>query len=180
VSRRDAILAHLSGHPDLTATALARVTGGGASTVRLLRDMEFSAQVISRTVPRGGRPVRFWRVAPPDTVPPPRPALSADALARRRERDRRNTAARCARARGPFAGAALLPDAACIGTDPALFFPEPGDTETEARAVAVCAACTVRAACLARAIANGERHGIFAGVNFETRPAIAGPPGSAP
>jgi WhiB family redox-sensing transcriptional regulator len=105
--------------------------------------------------------------------------VPAEVLARRRDRDRISTAARRARARGPFAGAAALPAAACIGTDPALFFPEPGDTETEAQAVAICAGCSVRAACLARALANGERFGIFGGVNLETAPRERGAVGGA-
>ena len=52
--------------------------------------------------------------------------------------------------------------------DPALFFPEPGDTATEAQALAVCAACPVRARCYAQAVENAERWGIWGGVNFET------------
>jgi WhiB family transcriptional regulator, redox-sensing transcriptional regulator len=173
VNRRPAILAYLADHPDLTALELARVIGGGSYIARLLEDMQIKAQVISGTErrPGQGRPVRIWRLAPPGTIPPPR---LADALARRRERERITTAARRARARrprdaSPFAGAPLLPDAACADADPALFFPEPGDAETEAKAVAICAGCPVRAACYTRAVQNGERWGIWGGVNLETR-----------
>jgi WhiB family redox-sensing transcriptional regulator len=182
VTRRAAILAYLADHPDLTANELARVLGSGTYISRLLQDMEFKGEVISRLArrPGQGRPVHLWRVAPPGTIPPPRPAVPAYVLARRRERERVVTAARRARARRardgrPFAGAASLPAAACAGADPTLFFPEPGDAETEAQAVAICAACPVRAACLARAIANGERYGVWAGVNLETarRPAAS-------
>jgi Transcription factor WhiB len=69
----------------------------------------------------------------------------------------------------------VLTGATCLGADPALFFPEPGDTETEAQAVAICVSCPARAACLARALANGECYGIFGGVNLETarRPQVA-------
>jgi hypothetical protein len=170
VTRRAAILAHLAGHPDLTASELRRVIGSGSDVSPLLLDMQGKAEVVSRTGRRPGQggPVRLWRVAPPGTVPPPRPAVPAEVLAHRRERDRRNTAARRARARGPFAGAAVLPGAACLGADPALFFPGPGDVESEAAAKAICAGCPVRVACLARALANAERHGIFGGVNLET------------
>jgi WhiB family redox-sensing transcriptional regulator len=181
VTRRAAILAYLADHPDLTANELARVLGSGTYISRLLADMEFKGEVISRLTrrPGQGRPVHLWRIAPPGTIPPPRPVVPADVLARRRERERIVTAARRARARRardgrPFAGAASLPAAACVGADPALFFPEPGDVATEAQAVAICAACPVRVACLARAIANGDRYGVWAGINFETaRPAAA-------
>jgi hypothetical protein len=64
---------------------------------------------------------------------------------------------------------ALLPAAACAGADPGLFFPEPGDTVTEAVASAICAGCPARAECYATAARNGERAGIWGGVNFETQ-----------
>jgi hypothetical protein len=124
LTRRAAILACLADHPDLTANELARVTGGGTYIGRLLQDMQFKAQVVSRAERRPGQggPVRIWRIAPPGTIPPPG---TAAALARRRERERIATAARRARARrtrddSPFAGAALLPAAACAGADPVL------------------------------------------------------------
>jgi len=101
---------------------------------------------------------------------------AAAIVTRRRERDRRATAARRARMRRVVLppSAPLLPGAACLGADPALFFPERGDADTEAQAVAICARCPVRAACYERALLNGERAGIWGGVNFETRlPAAA-------
>ena len=58
-----------------------------------------------------------------------------------------------------------LSGAACVGADPDLFFPEPGDTFAERRAKAICAACPVRAACLAGAIDRGEPVGVFGGLN---------------
>jgi transcription factor WhiB len=172
MTRREAILVHLAGHPDLTASELRRVIGSGSDVLPLLRDMQGKAQVVSRAGRRPGQggPVSLWRLAPPGTVPPPRPPVSAEVLAGRRERDRRATAARRARDRIPFAGAAVLPGAACPGADPALFFPDPGDTETEARAVAICAGCPARAACYERARLNRERWGIWGGVNFEAVP----------
>ena len=171
-TRREAILDHLSGHPDLTASELARVIGSGSCVGHLLQDMEAKAQVVSRPArrPGQGREAHLWRVAPPGTVPPPRPPESAEAAARRRERDRRATAARRARLRvaAPPLSAPLLPGAACLAADPALFFPAPGDDGTEARAVAICAGCPARAACYERAVQNGERSGIWGGINFET------------
>jgi hypothetical protein len=170
VTRREAILAHLGGHPDLTASELARVVGSRSDVSRLLWDLQAKAQVVSRTGrrPGQGRPVRLWRIAPPGTVPPPRPPMPAEVLAYRRERDRVATAARRARARAPFAGAAAIPDAACVSVDPDLFFPKRGDIRAEAAAKAICAGCSVRAACRDRAMQNGERWGIWGGVNFET------------
>jgi Transcription factor WhiB len=170
-TRRDRILAHLAGHPDLTAHELARLIGTTSTLTDLLRDMQLKGQVITRTErrPQQGRPVHLWRVAPPGTVPPPRPSQAAEIVARRRERDRRATAARRARMRAPVQQPATLPlpGAACQTADPGLFFPEPGDTGAEAQALAVCAGCPVRAPCYARAVQNGERWGIWGGVNFE-------------
>jgi hypothetical protein len=171
-TRRARILAHLAGHPDLTAHELARLTGAASTVTDLLRDMQLKGQVIARTErrPGQGRPVHLWRLAPPGTVPPPRPAQPAEVVAHRRERDRRATAARRARMRAPVRQpvALALPGAACRTADPVLFFPEPGDTATEAQALAVCAGCPVRAACYARAVQNSEWWGIWGGVNFGT------------
>ena len=170
-SRRSRILARLADKPDLTAHELARLIGTPSTVSDLLRDMQLKGQVVARTErrPHQGRPVHLWRVAPPGTVPPPRASEAAEIVARRRERDRRAAAARRARMRGPVPQPAAipLPGAACRTADPALFFPEPGDAETEARAVAICAGCPVRAACYERAVQNGERSGIWGGVNFE-------------
>ena len=172
VTRREAILAHLAGHPDLTASELARVIGSGQYLGHLLADMAFKGQVVFRTGYRPGqsREVHLWSVAPPGTVPPPRPPVPAAVLAHNRERDRRTTAARRARGREPFAGAMALPGAACRGADPDLFFPDRGDAAAAAAAVAICTGCPVRAACYARAVRNGERSGIWGGVNLEDAP----------
>jgi WhiB family transcriptional regulator, redox-sensing transcriptional regulator len=166
-TRREAILAHLADHSDLTANELARVIGSRSEVSSVLWDLQAKAQVVFRTGrrPGQGRPVRLWRIAPPGTVPPPRPPVSAEVLADRRERDRIATAARRARERRPFAGALTLPGPACRGEDPDLFFP--GDAKAEAKAKAICSGCPVRAACYARAVQNGERHGIWGGVNLE-------------
>jgi hypothetical protein len=169
-TRRARILAHLAGHPDLTAHELARLIGTASTVTDLLRDMQLKGQVIARTErrPQQGRPVHLWRLAPPGTVPPPRTPPAAEIVARRRERDRRATAARRARMRSPVRQptAIPLPGAACRTADPSLFFPDPGDTRTQAQAVAICAGCPVRAQCYGRAVQNGERWGIWGGVNF--------------
>jgi Transcription factor WhiB len=169
-TRRSRILAHLARHPDLTAHELARLIGTASTLTDLLRDMQLKGQVTARAEwrPQQGRPVRLWRLAPPGAVPPPRPPQPAEVVARRRERDRRATAARRARLRAPVRqpAAIALPGAACRSADPVLFFPEPGDTAAEAQALAVCAGCPVRARCYARAVQNGERWGIWGGVNF--------------
>jgi WhiB family redox-sensing transcriptional regulator len=182
-TRRARILAHLAGHPDLTESELRRVIGSGSCVGHLLQDMEAKAQVVSRGGRRPGQggEVRLWRVAPAGTVPPPRESLPAEVVARRRERDRVTQAARRARLRPavPLPSAPLLPSAACTAADPALFFPETGDAAAEARAVAICAACPVRAACYEMAEQNGERSGIWGGINFETRPPGAAATGSA-
>ena len=62
-----------------------------------------------------------------------------------------------------------LSGAACGGADPDLFFPEPGDTFSERRAKTICAACPVRAACLAGAIDRAEPVGIFGGLTETER-----------
>jgi DNA-binding transcriptional ArsR family regulator len=177
-TRRARILARLAGHPDLTAHELARLIGTASTVTDLLRDMQLKGQVIARTErrPQQGQPVHLWRLAPPGTVPPPRSSQAAEIVARRRERDRRATAARRARMRpAPRQPTALLlPGAACRTADPALFFPDPGDTRAEAQAAAICAGCPVRAQCYARAVQNGERWGIWAGVNFETASPLNG------
>lgn len=176
VTRREAILAHLARHPDLTAPELARVIGSGRYLGHLLADMTFKGQVVSRTGyrPGQGREVRLWSVAPPGAIPPRPPDMSA-ALARKRERDRTSVASRRARARAaaPLPGVPALTGAACAGADPGLFFPAPGDAETEAAAVAICAVCPDRLACLAGALARREPAGIWGGVNFETGPQSA-------
>jgi len=168
-TRRAAVLAHLAAVPELTAGELARAIGAGYSISELLVAMEARAEVVSRTEwqPQQGRQVRVWRLAPPGAVPPPRPEVPPDALARRRERDRITQQARRARRRAPVEQpiAVVLPGAACVGTDPRLFFPDPGDLATEAEAI--CAGCPARAECYAGAVRRGERWGIWGGVNFE-------------
>ena len=75
-SRQAAILAHLAGHPGLTATELARAFGLRASLTQQLAVLEQRALVVGVPVwnPDQGRQVTRWIIAPPGTVPPPRPA----------------------------------------------------------------------------------------------------------
>lgn len=58
-------------------------------------------------------------------------------------------------------------DAACRDQDPELFFAL--DDTTAQRALAICAGCPVRSACLEHALANGERHGIWGGTTEHER-----------
>jgi Transcription factor WhiB len=57
----------------------------------------------------------------------------------------------------------VLRDAACGEDDVELFYPEPGDLETERAAKQVCAGCPVREPCLEMALATGDQHAILGG-----------------
>jgi Transcription factor WhiB len=181
------VLEHLQEHPGLTAGEIARAFGLRTSMLDTMHRLEQRAQVVAVTswMPDQGKPARRWQIAPPGTVPPPRPPADPQALARQRERDRLATRARRARARGLHVEPGLEPPSlrvcpasatdlgggACRTVDPGLFFPpddeRPADREARvARAVAVCHECPVQAACYAAAVANGERHGIWGGVDF--------------
>ena len=75
----------------------------------------------------------------------------------------------------PFAGKMALPlgsqswrkQAGCRTADPALFFPELGESAGPAKRI--CAGCPVRAECLAFAVASGERFGVFGGLSERER-----------
>lgn len=56
---------------------------------------------------------------------------------------------------------------ACVGVDPDLFFPERGGSTREAKAV--CRGCDVREPCLAYALRNGEKFGIWGGTSERER-----------
>jgi WhiB family redox-sensing transcriptional regulator len=57
--------------------------------------------------------------------------------------------------------------ASCYGLDPEIFFPT---TEEEAGlALAYCAMCPVRDVCLAWAVRNGERYGVWGGTTEQQR-----------
>ena len=53
--------------------------------------------------------------------------------------------------------------ALCAQTDPEAFFPEKGGSTREAKKV--CTSCEVRAECLAYALENDERFGIWGGLS---------------
>jgi WhiB family transcriptional regulator, redox-sensing transcriptional regulator len=51
----------------------------------------------------------------------------------------------------------------CAQTDPEVFFPEKGQSNTTAKRI--CAACPVRAACLAAALERRELFGVWGGLS---------------
>lgn len=57
--------------------------------------------------------------------------------------------------------------AACYGIDPDVFFP-PSEEEA-GPALAYCAVCTIREMCLAWALKNGERYGVWGGLTEQQR-----------
>lgn len=185
--RQAAILAYLEAHPGCTATELARAFGLRASLYKQMAVLEQRALVVGVPVwaPDQGRQVTRWHIAPPGTVPPPRPAPDPAAATRRRERDTAAQRARRARRarRNPPSRAALpsppasLADAACKSEDPDLFFASDfermADWEARiAKAKAVCARCPVRDACLAYALDTSQWFGIWGGLTEDERRAL--------
>lgn len=67
---------------------------------------------------------------------------------------------------GRFVPEPWMADGLCAQTDPDLFFPELGGSAREAKAI--CAACPVRARCLAYALEHQER-GIWGGTSDRQR-----------
>lgn len=68
--------------------------------------------------------------------------------------------------------------AACRGTDPALFYdPHPAAVD---EAKSVCARCDVRAECAAHAVGAGEEFGVWGGLAADERPAPPPRPAPAP
>jgi WhiB family redox-sensing transcriptional regulator len=57
--------------------------------------------------------------------------------------------------------------AACFGVDPDLFFPI--SEEEAGPALAFCNACPIRQECLAWALKNGERYGVWGGLTEQQR-----------
>jgi WhiB family redox-sensing transcriptional regulator len=60
-----------------------------------------------------------------------------------------------------------MANAACGGHDGRLWFPEAGETATEARMI--CAGCLVRTACLAAALVDPATAGIWGGLSARGR-----------
>ena len=79
------------------------------------------------------------------------------------------------RERGHAAGGDWRHRAACLEEDPELFFPigTSGPALVQAgEAKAVCAGCEVRERCLAWALATGQDHGVWGGLDEEERRAL--------
>jgi WhiB family redox-sensing transcriptional regulator len=57
--------------------------------------------------------------------------------------------------------------AACFGIDPEVFFPISEDEA--APALAFCGSCGIREECLAWALKNGERYGVWGGLTEQQR-----------
>jgi WhiB family transcriptional regulator, redox-sensing transcriptional regulator len=70
------------------------------------------------------------------------------------------------------ADADWLGRALCRQLDPELWFPEPWEDDTPAKAV--CGRCPVRAACLAYSLAANAEHGVWGGLSPEERNEIRG------
>jgi hypothetical protein len=174
---RARILAFLATHPDRTAYEICLALGArgpngkaAGSAFQLLRDMERKGQVVAikQFRPQQGRQVNLWHLAPVGAPEPPS-AVLADANHHRPQDRTAQPRSRVRQRRSltlPAASAAwsLPPGPACTGADPDLFFPLPGQSADAAKAI--CAGCRVREACLARALANGERHGVWGGVDL--------------
>lgn len=60
-----------------------------------------------------------------------------------------------------------MTDAACTQTDPEIFYPTAGGSTRDAKAV--CASCEVQEKCLAWALENDERRGIWGGLSERER-----------
>lgn len=58
-------------------------------------------------------------------------------------------------------------DANCTGIDPAIFFPEIGQSTAPAKAI--CRACDVQVECLTDALNRGETHGVWGGLSAKER-----------
>jgi WhiB family transcriptional regulator, redox-sensing transcriptional regulator len=63
----------------------------------------------------------------------------------------------------------VLRDTACGDQDLELFYPDPGDLETERAAKRVCAGCPVREPCLEMALQTGDQHAILGGTTPQER-----------
>ena len=66
---------------------------------------------------------------------------------------------------------AWMDNALCTQTDPEAFFPDKGGSSKEAKRV--CASCDVVGECLAYALANNERFGIWGGKSERERRALS-------
>lgn len=62
--------------------------------------------------------------------------------------------------------------AACLGMDPAVFFPEHGESTAEAKRV--CGGCPVREPCLAYALGHDDQVGVWGGTAARERLVLLG------
>lgn len=65
--------------------------------------------------------------------------------------------------------------AACRGLDAEIWYPMPGDHETRARAIIICASCPVTSACEELAERHGTSAGIYAGRDYSLFPVRSRP-----
>jgi hypothetical protein len=187
---RPRILAELAERPGQTAYEVAAHLGyrkpGSMTIADVIYRMWRRGTLIHETEfrPHIGKEARIFYVAPPGTSPQPETAEQAE---RRRARDREDkrrererAAERTGRPRSDrriTAKAELgmtVHAAACRTTALDLFFGQDGETAAEHRqrvpqAQAICFACPIRRRCLEIAEANGERWGVWGGVDFERR-----------
>lgn len=59
--------------------------------------------------------------------------------------------------------------AACRGMDPAIFYPDRGDSKLLDYPLAICARCIVQVDCLDHAIAHHETDGVWGGTSGKDR-----------
>lgn len=82
----------------------------------------------------------------------------------------RNRYRRLRDVRLPFQRPAWHAEAACRGSDPALFYPSRGDATALPKAI--CRLCPVKQECLDWAIENHEMHGVWGGKSERERRAL--------
>lgn len=191
-AERPRILAELTRRPGQTAYEVAAALGYGKPESRKLATIitqmwergELAAGTTFR--PRQGREVRIFAVANPGTPRRPRQETRGQAERRRAAAQARQARSRAGRAVRPHpdrrtatrTGLGRQVHAAACRADPDLFFGPDGERAADhdrrvAQAQAVCVSCPIRARCLEVAKANGERFGVWGGVDFETvRPAV--------
>jgi WhiB family redox-sensing transcriptional regulator len=182
---RPRILAELAERPGQTAFEVAAALGcgrqDGRRVARLVTRMWQRGDLAAGTVfrPLQGREARIFAVALPGTPPPPRLETAGQAEHRRALNRQQKAKERAAgqpkppRAEGRVSLGLAVHQAACR-RDPDLFFgpehesPAARDRRV-AKARAVCFSCPIRRRCLEAAEANGERFGIWGGIDFERR-----------
>ena len=188
------ILTALTESPGQGAYELAAALGyDGRCVARILQRMRNAGVVVADELdrPRAGRPARIYFAAPEGTAPPslPRQAESPAEREERRRRERVRQRRRRARSGAylvaPPAAWQLDTDPGCRAAGPALFFgPEIESPQARAQRVAeakaVCAGCPARRSCLATALANGERYGVWGGVDLEAERKSRSPKATRP